>query len=421
MSRFNEYLNRAKDSYSDNNFQDALKYIKQVVISERSYDYWVFACEVNLSLNKFKEADENISNAIHMDNTKSKAWYLKAKASIGLKNYKKALRALKRALSIEKNQEYFQLYSEVCTELGIKIDVNNYDNSQACSFNYPNRINNLVLITKGNNIQLLREKKIPLKVYQSMLDYIVKDAINKTCNFNGDIYHKIEEFTKCFVNLSYESQDEKMGYYIFNNVVVDINSNDSFKIATLIHELAHHLLSEIFEQVIMYVFNSQKTDIIEAFAYYALFYKDEYILLNEYCAHTVECHFMPYKWNNYESFNKLLNNYDLTDPEDLRKIDDAIILANTFALDIIYMLEQFINSELNDEIKVQYLNDGLYNTYHLGSKFKTIEKYSEDAKISLIHSILVNALIHIKTTFSYADIQRFKNNFRNANKNLKSF
>ena len=421
MSKVDKYLNRAKEFYINCNFVDALNYIGQVVPSERSYDYWVLACEVNLSLNKFKEADEAISNAIHINNTESKVWYLKAKVSIGLNNYKKALRASKRALSIEENQEYRQLYDEICNELCLKREVNTNRSSQVYLFNYPNKINNMSLLTKSNSIQLLDEKRMPLNVYQNMLNYIVENPINKTSYFTGDIYHKLEEFTKCFVNLSYDSLEEEQGTYIFNTVVIDNNLNKSFKIATLIHELAHHLLSEIFEQVIMYVFDSQKTDIIEAFAYYALFYKEEYILLNEYCAHTVECHFMPYSIDNYESFNNLLNNYDLSNPSDLKKIDDAIILGNTFSFDIIYMLELFITSKLKDEIKIQYVKDGLHNTYQLGSKFKTKEKYSEDAKISLIHSILVTALINIKTTFSYSDIQRFKEYFRNANNNQQLF
>lgn len=416
MSKWDIYLNRTKNFYN-NNFQEVIDTVKQVFPNEMGYDYWILLCELNLSLNKYDEADEAISNAIHINNTKSRAWYLKAKVSIGLNNYKKALRASKRALSIEKNSEYERLYLMICNELGIKVGENSNKNSQLHSFNYPKKINNMVFLTNSDNIHLLNEKKMSNVVYRNMLDYIVEMPINKLCDSTQDIFYKIEEFTRCFVNINYSSLDEKQGSYIFNNVTIDDSLNDSFKIATLIHELAHHLLSEIFEQVVMYVFDSRKTDIIEAFAYYALFYKDEYILLNEYCAHVVECYFMPYNQGNYESFNKLLDNYDLSNSDDLKIIDDAIILGNTFALDIIYMLEKFISPKLKDEIKIQYVKDGLHNTYQLGTEFKTNEKYSENAKISLIHSILTDALINIKTTFSYADIYAFKDSFKNANKN----
>ena len=54
----------------------------------------------------------------------------------------------------------------------------------------------------------------------------------------------------------------------------------------------------------MYVFQSQETDTIQAFAWYGLTKNVYWLLMNEYCAHTVECHYMKLK--NYESFNNIL-------------------------------------------------------------------------------------------------------------------
>ena len=34
--------------------------------------------------------------------------------------------------------------------------------------------------------------------------------------------------------------------------------------------------------------------------------------MNEYCAHTVENYFMPFHYKNYESFNQVLKEFDLT-------------------------------------------------------------------------------------------------------------
>lgn len=57
----------------------------------------------------------------------------------------------------------------------------------------------------------------------------------------------------------------------------------------------------------MYIWNSDKTSAIEAISDYCLLNNK---LINEYCAHTVQGRFLPFGYQNYGSFNRLLRKLD---------------------------------------------------------------------------------------------------------------
>ncbi|MCQ2972213.1 MAG: hypothetical protein MJ209_02875 [archaeon] len=76
-------------------------------------------------------------------------------------------------------------------------------------------------------------------------------------------------------------------------------------------------------------------------------------ILAEYCAHTVEGRFVPYGYQNYNSFNEIVSQTDL----DIEVIKEVMILANSYANEIIVFLEKFINEEFREAIKRQYKLD----------------------------------------------------------------
>jgi len=155
----------------------------------------------------------------------------------------------------------------------------------------------------------------------------------------------------------------------------------------------------------MYLFDSVKTDAIEAFAWYALNFKEEYHLMNEYCAHTVENYFMPFHYKNYESFNQVLKEFDLTKSEDIEKINYATRLGNTFAQDIIYMLNKYFDDKIKKQIMKQFVLDG-YNFYlFTGTKYKTNEFFYDDVKFDNINLLLIETTIYIKTHFAIFDLR----------------
>ena len=166
----------------------------------------------------------------------------------------------------------------------------------------------------------------------------------------------------------------------------------------------------------MYLFNSKKTDAIEAFAWYVLNFKEEYLLMNEYCAHTVENYFMPFQYNNYESFNRVLKKFNLSNSEDIEKINYATKLGNTFAQDIIYMLNKYFDDNLKKEIKKQFILDGCVLKIFEGTKFKTNDFFNDEMKFDKINAILIESIIYIRTHFGFLELVNYKRIFRKVNK-----
>lgn len=75
--------------------------------------------------------------------------------------------------------------------------------------------------------------------------------------------------------------------------------------------------------------------------------------MDEYCAHTVEGRFALYGFQDYSSFKYKLDEIShLYSKED---IDYALILANTFAYDIKDIMEEYIDEDLREEIKDEFL------------------------------------------------------------------
>ena len=81
--------------------------------------------------------------------------------------------------------------------------------------------------------------------------------------------------------------------------------------------------------------------------------------MNEYCAHTVEGRFIPYGYQNYGSFNMLVEHMEI----EKEALDSMVTFGNTFANEIIVYLEKYIDADLRQEIKVQYHKDSNEPTY----------------------------------------------------------
>lgn len=177
-------------------------------------------------------------------------------------------------------------------------------------------------------------------------------------DFNSlSVFEKILVFSKSFVDAEYKSYGEQLGVYSFNKIHLDDRMNEAIQITTLIHELSHHLLAEIFEQAAMILFNSDKTDALEWYVDISMHSSNCFVLLNEYCAHSVEGHFIPPEYQNYGSFLKNLEEFDLGNYKDKEIVLKSMILGNTFCQDILTIIEPFIASNLKDDIKQQFNDD----------------------------------------------------------------
>lgn len=371
-------------------------------MNSRNFNTEIKRCEELIASKSFKKADEAISDAIQINRDSPYAWYLKAKVCLGLFEYKKALMASKRAVDLNPKRQYVEF----------KENIENFMNLDGDDFktDYPNKIDSIVLFTANKNIRLLSKRKLNPIVYNRILDDIQADVTKNTVN-EEEIYLKVKRLTESFIDLEFladsnnDSSRKVAGAYGFKRAVIDSSLSKTLQIAAMIHELSHHLIFEIFKNTIMYVFQSQETDTIQAFAWYGLTKNVYWLLMNEYCAHTVECHYMKLK--NYESFNNILK---INGNLDKDKVKKAVELGNCLAMDIIYMLDKFFTPELVYEIKMQFLSDRVI-LLKKGCEFESEVELGSEEKFSMINSVLKETLINIKINFSYGELNQFKKIF----------
>ena len=121
--------------------------------------------------------------------------------------------------------------------------------------------------------------------------------------------------------------------------------------------MSHFLLSEIFEQILSIILDSDKTALIEGFVCYIL-NKDPFnYLVDEYCAHTVEGRFSTFGYQDYSSYEQKRQEYI----EEFNEQYDALAIqaGNTFAKYIKKIFEEFIDDKLRADIKKEFerIND----------------------------------------------------------------
>ena len=204
--------------------------------------------------------------------------------------------------------------------------------------------------------------EIPLtnEIYELILNKIYETGKKSLKNKGSTALEKVADVVEAYAKWSYKSKGGELGFYSANNIKLDDRLNDSVQIATLIHELSHHLLAEIHEQILMYFWEVEKTYEIEVFVQYILASGTVH-LMNEYCAHTVEGRFIPHGYQNYGSFNSILE--EQKDELDHDTVVISLVLGNTIAEDLIHLLEHFIDEDLRREIKQQYNKDQLPPSY----------------------------------------------------------
>ena len=247
-------------------------------------------------------------------------------------------------------------------------------------------------------------------------DHLNKIIKNNNININNEsILNKIAILTQAYVKIGYKTSGADLGHYAYNSIFLDDRLYESQQIATLIHELAHHLFSEIFEELLMYGWECGKSDAIEAFAWFTVTGSPLVALTNEYCAHTVEGRFVPHGYQNYGSFTTILKqNFDAE--SDKEQINFALFLGNTLAHDIIYVLERFITPELREEIKEQFKKDSFPPRYdQIGYEITGV--MPDDMKIKTISDMLNSGFEAAKKENMQEVLEKYKNAFTASNEN----
>ena len=224
----------------------------------------------------------------------------------------------------------------------------------------PISINDFDTLFSDFNKDLLLNAEITDKDYYDMLSGIFARA--DFYEIYGDtIKNKILNFASIFTECKTKARGYERGFIFFGKYIYyDDRLDDSVQIATIIHELGHYFLFNIVENLLCNIFKVNTSTTLQSFVWYFLTLP-EFKIMNEYCAHTVEGRFIPYGYQNYGSFNALVETMQI----DQESVDGMVIFGNTFANEIISFLEKYIDDDMRYEIKVQYrkdLNEPVYKS-----------------------------------------------------------
>lgn len=425
----------------------------QIALSKNNEnaDSWVFFGFCQIKLKDFENAYNSFNNALKIDNQHSFAWSGKAYLLCLSKNYKKALLYCNIALNIyPDNKEAIKIKNNLKKTLSndkktpsekinkIKIEdlLNSFNNmgtfedidKYTAEFNSVdlNKKEGLTTLTDLNHfkniftekrIKLLFKNTLTVNEYNKILLKIKKSGKNnfkqilKEKNINLDeidIFKKITLLILSYTDIEYKTKGIELGSYSYNIIRIDDRLTKADQISTLIHELTHHILSEIITQSLMYIWNSDKTDAIEAISDYCMFNNKSNILMNEYCAHTVQGRFLPFGYQNYGSFNALLNRFD---KKDKKIIKYYIKLGNSYAEDITSILEGFIPRKWRYEIKQQFKEDFNRNPNYEGIQLETKKVLSLEDRVDNINKILSNGIFSIIANDDISLVRQFKKEY----------
>ncbi len=227
---------------------------------------------------------------------------------------------------------------------------------------YPNDITNPKEFFTDKNMEKIIKCNVSITDYKEILFKIINNSkynLNNILNEYDLNFDKLKTrdkvliYAKSFTDTEYKSVGRLLGSYSFNMIRIDDRLPSPLIITSIIHELSHFLLEKILKEIMMKIISSNDTPLISAYVKILLEGNDLNYLLDEYCAHSVEGRFTLYGFQDYSSFNyKLSQIADLYSNED---IEYTLILANTFAQDIKNIMEDFIDEDLREDIKDEFL------------------------------------------------------------------
>ena len=269
-----------------------------------------------------------------------------------------------------------------------KADIKAIETSPNITFNgkndYPNILNQdcINIINDFNfNINDFNDVLFSIKSQAfKNLDNLIKD--NSIVLDDLDILDKVVLFTKSFVSVEYKSYGETLGYFELNKIYIDDRQRNSLQITTMIHELTHFLMKEIFVGIICKLLDCSKNKHIESVVTYILNYSKLNELIDEYAAHSVEGRFTVFGYQDYSSFIALQGDLDV------EHVEIAKTIGNTFSIHIKDLLEGFLDWDARDEIKTLFLDETIEQPKYEQLRFENCSKLSDEGLIKALWVIL---------------------------------
>jgi len=274
-------------------------------------------------------------------------------------------------------------------------------------------------------IDILDSTNLSKEEYDNILNDIIGsakvkyDKLMSESSFNKEDIFPLDDIkfiAQSFASLSFKKEVSDYGHYGFNLIEVDERLNSSLQMFAIIKQLAHHLLAEILENVFVYVLDVEKDDELESVV--ATTFKFEAPrLMDEYCACMTQEYFIPYGFQNYNSFYEFYDNVVDKNSED---VIFYLNLANSLAQDVIHILNEFIDDKLREKIRIQFKVDSI-SKEHGSVGLNDLITLDEDEKINSITSITLKVPIEVflDDKSSYDDIlDEYKDKFNSVNSNM---
>ena len=408
---------------TESDWSNALIFIyKSLENNQSNADLWALKSYILFKLKYFEDAITAVDISLNLDNLKELAWACKAfilnelgeiiaalsccDEFLSLNHHNADINRFKTYLLDKINNPKIYAFIEPISNpkthvniFGLKINSNENFNFKGKFKNHFTEVEDIITITNYDKIE---NTYLTIEQYNEIIDNIKLTAyiiLNKTIKENYidlnslSIFEKVLLFVKSFVEVRYKSVGKELGSYSFNKINLDDRIDDSDKITTLIHELSHHLLAEIFEQAVMLILDTDKTYAIESFVSFS-FKNNVATLLNEYCAHTVEGRFSPYGHQKYGSFEHALDKFDNVNQDNIISLCKRV--GNTFCKDLLKIIEPFIDYNLREEIKQQYKKDSKipYDANGILLEIKDIS--TNDELFDLINLILISGFDNLR-------------------------
>lgn len=224
---------------------------------------------------------------------------------------------------------------------------------------YGNEITSYDEILSKKAIKRIEKAKITPEFYDNILKTISNKCSKIDFSDDVNVYDKIVHITRKFVDVQFEYKINPNMYGTYSYDLVHINSNKSFsqQCASLIRYLSVEIHLEIMEALFMYIFDVKNNAFVRNFIDSC---RD--ININEKIIHTyypiqVEAHFIPPKYHSYDKINGLVEyvQYNKTmEPEQFRA---HLITGNSFAQDIIKILDNIIDDDMKKQLAKEYKLD----------------------------------------------------------------
>lgn len=431
------------------NYTEAIDYLNLILSQDKNNDGVLVLLGIcQIKAKEFENAYMSFNKALKINDKQSYAWSGKAYLLFLAKKYDKALIYCNLALKYYgENEEALILKKNLKEILSngddkmLSINKNKFDIDNILnSFNNENYsieendtlidldkkegfttfsdLNDFGNIFTKKRVNMLKDNQLTVEEYGEILNRIKQAG---STNFNKiikehdinlseiSIFKKISILALSYAEIEYKTKGAELGSYAFNIIHVDDRLDESNQISTIIHELSHHILNEIFTQSLMYIWNSDKTNALEAISIYCITNNKSYTLMNEYCAHTVQGRFLPFGYQNYGSFNMLLKRFDTK--RDKKRLKYYLMLGNSFAEDILLIFEDLITKNWRDEIKEQFKKDFNHPPNYDGILLETKKTLPVEDRVNNINRIISKGIVSIVDNGDMNMIRQYKKEY----------